>query len=176
MTPPTPAARGSEPTGAELLELERCSRARGSGLSAAALTGVWRLDQLWGKQDANPQASAAALLRGLQATLAIEAGPSCTLQLRNSVQLGPLQLRFLGPGELRGRRPLLVFRFSCWQLTWGQRLLAGGTLAAAAARREPFFALIACGPSASGAAPGQWLAARGRGGGLALWRRAASPG
>jgi len=171
-TPPPLPPAAPLPGGPELLELERRSRRQGAGIGSAELAGEWRLDQLWGKRDAAPQPGAAALLRGLGACLAIRlesdpAGGSATLQLRNSVQLGPLQLRFLGPGDLRGRRPLLVFRFERWQLLWGERLLAGGTLARPAPRREPFFALIACGHGDGG----PWLAARGRGGGLALWRR-----
>jgi hypothetical protein len=177
--PPPPRPPADAPQGAELLELERRSRQLGSGISADQLVGEWRLDQLWSKREASPQEGAAALLRGLQACLAIElreahrGGSGDTpngLQLRNSVQLGPVQLRFLGPGELRGRRPLLVFRFSLWQLVWGERVLASGQLAEPAPRRQPFFALIACSAAAneSGTA---WLAARGRGGGLALWRR-----
>ncbi len=140
---PNPTA----PTGEELLHLERRSRQQGSGIGSAELVGVWQLDQLWGKRDASPQASAAALLRGLQARLSIEADNGGRLQLRNSVQLGPLELRFLG---------------------WGTRVLANGRLAAPERRRRPFFALIACSQAGG---DGAWLAARGRGGGLALWRR-----
>ncbi len=161
---PNPTA----PTGEELLHLERRSRQQGSGIGSAELVGVWQLDQLWGKRDASPQASAAALLRGLQASLSIEADNGGRLQLRNSVQLGPLELRFLGPGVLRGRRPLLEFCFERWQLGWGTRVLANGRLAAPERRRRPFFALIACSQAGG---DGAWLAARGRGGGLALWRR-----
>lgn len=169
---PSPA---EPPGGAALLALERRSRQLGSGISATELMGEWRLDQLWSKREARPQEGAAGLLRGLQASLAIEPGDADSLQqgnglnLRNSVQLGPLQLRFLGPGMLQGRRPLLVFCFTRWQLVWGERVLASGQLAAPAPQRQPFFALIACstGDNASGTA---WLAARGRGGGLALWR------
>ena len=157
---PNPTA----PTGEELLRLERRSRQQGSGIGSAELVGVWQLDQLWAKRDASPQASAAALLRGLQARLSIEADNGGGLQLRNSVQLGPLELRFLGPGVLRGRRPLLEFGFERWQLGWGTRVLTSGRLAAPEPRRRPFFALIAAGEDG-------WLAARGRGGGLALWRR-----
>ena len=161
---PNPTA----PTGEELLRLERRSRQQGSGIGSAELVGVWQLDQLWAKRDASPQASAAALLRGLQARLSIEADNGGGLQLRNSVQLGPLELRFLGPGVLRGRRPLLEFGFERWQLGWGTRVLTSGRLAAPEPRRRPFFALIACSQAGG---DGAWLAARGRGGGLALWRR-----
>lgn len=183
MTTPPPA---EPPHGAALLALERRSRQLGSGISATQLLGEWRLDQLWSKREAIAQEGAAAVLRGLQACLAIEladadavnnsqqVGDSLRLRnglhLRNSVQLGPVQLRFLGPGALRGRRPLLVFHFSLWQLVWGERVLASGQLAEPAPQRQPFFALIACSAEANAGNPA-WLAARGRGGGLALWRR-----
>ena len=163
-TPPPPAC----PDGPALLQLEGQSRRRGSGLSASELQGSWLLDQLWSRSGARPMAGAAGLLRSLGACLAITPDQAGGLQLRNSVQLGPLQLRFLGPGELRGRRPLLVFRFERWELAWGERLLRAGRLAAPAPQRLPFFALIAARISGEG---NSWLAARGRGGGLALWRR-----
>jgi hypothetical protein len=175
--PPADPAEGlpaDPPDGAALLTLERRSRQLGSGISADHLVGEWRLDQLWSKREARPQESAAALLRGLQACLAIEPGDADavpnSLRLQNSVQLGPVQLRFLGPGELRGRRPLLVFHFSLWQLVWGERVLASGQLAEPAPQRQPFFALITSSAAADASNPA-WLAARGRGGGLALWRR-----
>lgn len=155
----------SPPAAAALLEQERHCRRHGSGLTAAELIGPWRLDQVWGRRDAQPQPAASALLRGLRASLAIAAGAEGALRLRNSVELGALHLRFEGPGELRGRRPLLAFWFEGWQLLLAGRVLLQGRLAAPEPRRWPFFALIACGS-------GQWLAARGRGGGLALWRRA----
>lgn len=196
--PPTdPAERhlADPPDGAALLALERRSRLLGSGISTAQLVGAWRLDQLWSKQEAQRQEGVAALLRGLQACLAIELGdagepapllpsssaPSSSapsgsgpLQLRNSVQLGPVQLRFLGPGALRGRRPLLVFHFRRWQVLWGERVLASGQLTAPAPQRQPFFALIACQATDNGHGTA-WLAARGRGGGLALWQRQPKP-
>jgi hypothetical protein len=154
-----------------LLALERRSRSHGSGVTAADLAGAWRFDRLWSRRGAEPQPAAAALLRGLQACLVIEAGDAGQLSLCNSVRLGVLQLRFEGPGELRGRRPLLVFRFDRWQLLVAGRVLLQGSLAPPPERRQPFFALIGQGRTeAAGQSATHWLAARGRSGGLALWR------
>jgi len=89
------------------------------------------------------------------------------LALSNAVNLGPLELRFRGAGQLVGRRPLLQFSFQQLQVSLGGRLLIQRELSAPAARRLPFFALIARDPSG-------WLAARGRGGGLAVWTLAAA--
>jgi hypothetical protein len=64
-------------------------------------------------------------------------------------------------------RPLLVFRFELLELQLAGRTLLRRPLPAPEPQRLPFFALIA--RDSSG-----WLAARGRGGGLALWRLAAA--
>jgi len=63
---------------------------------------------------------------------------------------------------------LLLFSFDRLQLCLGGWRLVERSLPEPAAQRMPFFALIH--RDASG-----WLAARGRGGGLALWRRADDP-
>lgn len=163
-----------------LLEQERRSRREGSGLSQAALIGSWRLERIWGKGSLRPAAFGAALLRGLSARLQLapddgaDAG-SETMRMVNSVRLGALELRFDGVGRLQGRRPLLVFSFDRLRLLLGGLVLIERALPAPDPLRRPFFALIAAegpGPGepnrSTGAATG-WLAARGRGGGLALW-------
>ncbi len=157
----------SVPDGDAILELERRSRSQGSGLTAPQLEGAWLLSRLWSRQQARPLA-AAALLRPLAATLELHPGSDGALAVTNSVQLGRLQLRFDGAGELRGRRPLLLFWFERLQLRWGERLLLQKALQRPEPRALPFFALIATGQQGDGA----WLVARGRGGGLALWQKA----
>jgi hypothetical protein len=150
-----------------VLALERRSRRQGSGLTRETLQGCWRLDQLWSKRQASPEAAAATLLRGLQATLAISPSSGGDgLAVLNSVQLGALKLCFSGEGNLRGQRPLLEFWFTQLEIRVGNRTLWQQAIAGPPeARKRPFFALIAReGDGASG-----WLLARGRGGGLALW-------
>lgn len=171
--PPVTPASPNPPDGEALQQLERQARTRGSGVGAGALPGRWRLQLVWPRRGGPPQATASALLRALEACLEIgEAGADGQLPLRNSVALGPLELSFEGEGQLTGRRPLLRFWFRRWQLRLAERPLLGGALARPAERSLPFFALIALGRAANGdAGDGDWLAARGRGGGLALWRR-----
>ena len=154
------------PTGVELLELERQVRQGGSGLRAPELLGCWRLDQVWPKGSPRPSAFSGSLLRAVQARLEISAPVAEEeLSLSNAVTLGPLELRFRGVGRLVGSRPLLQFSFQELQLSLGGRVLLRRALPEPARQRLPFFALIARDPSG-------WLAARGRGGGLALWRLA----
>jgi hypothetical protein len=156
----------SEPDAAAILELERHSRTQGSGLDGEALRGCWRLQRLWDRQ-ARPMQAAAALLRPLAASLSLTPDGNGGLAVRNSVGLGSLELRFEGGGELRGRRPLLVFWFDRLELRLGGRRLWQRPLARPAERSLPFFALIASRQEGHEA----WLVARGRGGGLALWWR-----
>lgn len=152
-------------TGAELLDRERRVRQHGTGLQASDLLGCWRLDQVWPKGSPRPSVFSGSLLRAVQARLEIAAAEADegALALCNAVSLGPLELRFRGVGRLRGSRPLLQFSFQQLQLSLGGRVLVQRTLPSPAPQRLPFFALIGCDPSG-------WLAARGRGGGLALWR------
>ena len=167
------------PDAQQLLERERHRRQAGSGVNLAALIGSWRLERIWSKGSLRPAQFGAALLRGLSARLqlapdeaAAEAGG---LRLVNSVRLGALELRFEGVGRLQGRRPLLVFRFDRLRLLLGGRVLMERALPPPDPLRRPFFALIASerpGPGELAPLMGSslgWLAARGRGGGLALW-------
>jgi hypothetical protein len=163
------------PSGDELQALEQVARRQGSGLESEDLTGLWRLERVWSRGQRQPSPLAGVALRALGASLRIEAernsGPDTApkphpgLKLTNAVQLGPLELRFQGPGWLEGRRPLLRFQFDQLEIRAGQRLLLQRSLPAPDPRRGAFFALIASG------AEGRWLAARGRSGGLAVWRR-----
>jgi len=155
------------PTGEQLLALEQRVRHGGTGLSGADLDGCWQLDQVWPKGSRRPASFSGLLLRGLGARLEIKARGE-SLQLCNAVKLGVLELRFSGPGHLLGSRPLLAFSFETLELLLAGRVLLQRSLPAPAPRRQPFFALIARDPAG-------WLAARGRGGGLALWQRQPDP-
>lgn len=156
------AAVIDQPDGATLVAFERQARQQGSGIEALGLEGTWMLQCVWSKGSLRPSPFSNWGLRGLRARLQIDRTTSHSLQITNAVTLGPVELRFRGEGNLAGRRPLLIFGFNSMELTaWGQTLLQR-QLPSPAPRRQPFFALIR--RDASG-----WLAARGRGGGLALW-------
>ena len=148
--------------GDDLLSREQQARRQGSAISATDLIGCWQLQTLWPKGQRNANALNGWLLRSLGACLDISLEADRGLRLRNAVSLGPLALQFSGAGTLKGRRPLLSFHFEQVRLTLGAITLLQRSLPAPAANRQPFFALIHRHPSG-------WLAARGRGGGLALW-------
>jgi len=158
------------PTGQQLLTLEAQVRQPGTILTSGDLLGSWQLQQVWPKGSSSVNALSSALLRSLGARLLIgNAEPGCAesgspaFTIGNSVRFGALELRFEGCGNLIGKRPLLQFSFSRLKLCLGPAVLLERRLPAMPTTRLPFFALIARDPSG-------WLAARGRGGGLALWR------
>ena len=164
------------PDAEALLELERRCRYLGTSLDADDLLGHWQLEQTWPKGQSQPATASSWLLRLLAAELRIEAGPSPDqLQVFNRVSLGALSLQFSGQGQLRGRRPLLAFWFERVQLQLGSLSLLDRAITKPDTTKLPFFALIGRGQgwNREGLAAREWLAARGRGGGLALWCLAA---
>lgn len=144
------------------------SRHRGSGLGLEGICGSWKVWQIWDRRN-KPLPLSGRTLRALDGTLEIQSTGEGQLALVNSVTCGLLRVCFTGPGELKLKRPLLVFHFNTIQLRLAGRPIVSGRLPAPPERKEPFFALIATGNTTSGLT---WLAARGRGGGLALWLRA----
>lgn len=150
------------PSGEALLQEEQRVRRQGTGIEATELIGTWQLDQIWPKGQQRPAQFSAQVLRWLGAQLQISTAAN-QLQLRNAVRLGLVELRFEGPGSLQGRRPLLQFHFDQMQLWLAGRCVFSKPLPEPSPQKLPFFALIQRDPSG-------WLAARGRGGGLACWR------
>lgn len=155
------------PDGPSLRSLELQSRHCGSGVGSAELIGTWRVWQVWDRKSQQPSRTSGAL-RALAATLVIQRVSEAELSLINSISFAALKLCFSGPGQLRQKRPLLMFHFIKMQLSVAGQAVLTLSLPLPAKEKEPFFALIATGQSATGLA---WLAARGRGGGLALWVR-----
>jgi hypothetical protein len=155
------------PSGQDLRALERESRKVGSHVHRDILLGEWKLVEIWGRTNREPSSLSGEILRALRATLQISASGHQDLLLINSIELLGIKISFQGPGRLVQKRPLLCFHFQRLQLQ-----VAGSTLFSiplpqpSTSREEPFFALISSKQTETGLT---WIAARGRGGGLALW-------
>ncbi|MEB3319286.1 MAG: hypothetical protein VKO39_14250 [Cyanobacteriota bacterium] len=158
------------PEASSLQALELRSRRQGSGLGRDDLLGDWRLERVWSKGRSQPSQAAGGVLRALTARLGIHLAADGGMLLSNSIALGPLKLCFDGTAALQGRRPLLMFQFHTLRLSVAEHTLWTRSLPMLAKGQAPFFALIASQPTGHGP---RWLAARGRGGGLALWLREA---
>ena len=151
-----------------ILALEQTARSQGSEIQPTSLEGVWRLKQTWTREGNRPSPGTDPLLRSLGAQFSLSSS-SDGWTIVNQVMLGALRLRFEGPARLSGPRPLLLFHFRTVELTLGSITLLNRSIPEPPSQRQPFFALIAT------SANGQWLTARGRGGGLALWMKSALP-
>ncbi len=92
------------------------------------------------------------------------------LNVTNQVTIGLIQLKFTGPARYEGKKNLLGFDFTQLAVqVAGQQVYSGAVPSSRANQkfkdisigRLPFFAFFAVTPS--------FIAARGRGGGLAIW-------
>jgi len=162
---------------AALLALERDTKRGKQSLPLESLLGTWRLCFSAGKkakfQSGEPVGSGfyvpkLAIAR-ISFTCPVESEPS--LAIANELHVGPLAVRFTGPARYPGQKNLLVFDFTylqvrCFGLTVyrgevGSKKRAGQSFADTAIAKLPFFAFFT--------ATDDYIAARGRGGGLAIW-------
>ncbi len=148
-----------------------------------ALVGEWRL---WFVAPCKPQLKASVvqgkgfyLPQWVAAQIAFTPGAATSdlntapLEIGNQLQLGPLQVQFTGPAQPLGKKNLLTFDFTHIKIMLlGHRVYSGEfgsgkaratDVSAPAIAKLPFFVFFCVGES--------FIAARGRGGGLALWVR-----
>lgn len=94
-------------------------------------------------------------------------------EITNSLQLGFLQFKLTGPARYVGKKNLLAFDFTCMELSLFSRTIYNGGFRGGKLKntdfyeqsitKAPFFAFFLI--------TKDFIAARGRGGGLALWVR-----
>ena len=165
---------------AALLLLEKAAKAQRIRYPFSALAGQWRLCCTTGvrkrKQGGINLGKGFYLPKFAPATLGFEPTPDSnkvTGQISNQIQLGRLKLRFIGPARYEAKQNLLAFDFTEFQFWGGDRLLFKKGFRGGQAKIEafgdlpiaklPFFAFFLV--------TEDMIAARGRGGGLALWIR-----
>ncbi len=151
----------------ELLALEILAKKSGSGIELDSIIGLWKFTSVWKKQTDKEDSLSSGLLRLFSARLEIHKNESSegfpSLSIVNAIEFGSLSIRFVGLGGLRGPQPLLPFFFESIELKLGSATLLKRSLDVPDQKNMPFFALI------GKAENGEWLSARGRGGGIALW-------
>lgn len=171
----TQAASGQERPSSQalvaaLLAIEKQSRRERSPCTLAQLQGEWRLRFVTG----GARSRGGFYLPGwLQVTIRYQPQTQTAGRVENRVACGPLQLTVAGPIQLHAPRSVLAFDFTQVRLQAFARALYAGPLrggpaseaefARASLAKQAFFTYFWVGP--------QGIAARGRGGGLALWGR-----
>ena len=84
-------------------------------------------------------------------------------EIKNSINLGLLNITFVGRAELKGLRPLLAFYFEEFKISISSFSIFNRELKKPKDKKMPFFSLVGISTQDG------WLCARGRGGGLAIW-------
>ncbi len=154
----------------ELLELERTAKREGSGIDFDSLIGCWRFVSVCKKGTNQEDFIASSMLQTFSARLDLKECQNnenaLHFDLTNSIRFGLLSIKFVGTGYLKGEQPLLPFLFERIELKLGDAVLLSRVLNNIVEEKErPFFAFIAIGEH------GEWLSARGKGGGLAVWSK-----
>ena len=178
----TPSA--GQPAAAEvveaLLQMEKAAKQAKTRYTYAQLLGGWRLGFVTGTKRVRQRAGIALgagrfLPRWVKIQLAYAPAESATDRgtVQNSVRLGLLQLTLSGPTQFWPKANILAFDFTRMNVSLaGLKLydgkIRGGTDANArfyekTVKEQPFFTYFLI--------DDRCIAARGRGGGLALWTR-----
>lgn len=162
-----------------LLEAERTAKQQKLVYPFPPLLGHWRLCFATGTRKAQKRGGI-VLGRGwyvpkiAQAQISFAAPASANLgEIENQAQIGSLALKFTGPCKYLGKKNLLAFDFTQIQVrVFGRNIYSGNVrggkaetedFAEQAIAKLPFFAFFLV--------TEDFIAARGRGGGLAIWVR-----
>ncbi len=151
----------------EIKNLEIISKKDGSGIGYEDLIGTWKFNSVWKRGSDEIDNISSSILQVLSATLELKKTNSqdnvVDYQIKNSVSFGILSIIFRGQASLKGERPLLPFFFENLIINIGNFTLVNKPLKKPEEKQMPFFSLIAI------CKENNWMCARGRGGGLAIW-------
>lgn len=161
---------------AALLTLEKQAKQSKQSIPLESLLGTWQLCFSAGKkakfQSGEPVGGGFYMPKLAIARIAFiyDTVPDHELRIANELHAGPLTIRFTGPARYPDQKNLLTFDFthlqvSCFGLTLYQGAVGNkrtdSSFQETAIAKLPFFAFFA--------ATEDYIAARGRGGGLAIW-------
>ena len=151
----------------EIKNLESISKKDGSGIGYEDLIGTWKFNSVWKKGSKEIDNISSSILQVLSAKLELKKTNSqnniVDYEIKNSVSFGILSIIFCGQASLKGPRPLLPFFFENLIINIGNFTLVNKPLKKPEEKQMPFFSLIAISKEKN------WMCARGRGGGLAIW-------
>lgn len=169
---------------AALLELEKTVKQTRQSIPLEWLLGTWQLCFSAGKKakylSGQPVGSGFYVPRIAIAQISFtpDATNPSRLTVANKLRVGPLHIRFTGPARYPGQKNLLAFDFTHLTVRGFGLPLYQGDIAVKKYQEQsfeemkiaklPFFAFFA--------ATADYIAARGRGGGLAIWVRSTVSG
>ena len=151
----------------EILGLEKIANKDGSGINYDELISNWKFQYVWKKGSNSIDNISSSLLQVLSARLELSKSESkdesTAFEIKNSIKFGILSIVFLGKAFLKGKRPLLYFYFKNLNIKVGGFNIIRRSIEETKPNKMPFFSLIAIDKKK------EWLCARGKGGGLAIW-------
>ena len=150
----------------EIKNLESISKKDGSGICFEDLIGIWKFNYVWKKGAEEIDNISSSILQVLSAQLELKNNSSqnnIDFKIKNSISFGILSIVFCGQASLKGSRPLLLFFFENLVINIGNFTLLKKNLKKPEKNQMPFFSLISINKK------NNWMCARGRGGGLAIW-------
>ena len=151
----------------EIKNLETISKKGGSGIRYEDLIGTWKFNSVWKKGSEEIDNISSSILQVLSAKLELKKNNSqdnsFDFRLKNSISFGILSIIFCGQASLKGPIPLLPFFFENLIINLGNFTLVNKPLKKPEEKQMPFFSLIAISKE------NNWMCARGKGGGLAIW-------
>lgn len=162
-----------------LLQAEKAAKQQRCVYPLTSLLGKWRLCFATGTKKARKRGGI-VLGKGFYvpqltpAQISFSASASDEkAEVGNQVQLGSLRLKLTGPARYVGKKNLMAFDFTHFQVSLFDRVVYRGQMRGGKAQavdfyqqsiaKQPFFAFFLV--------TEDFIAARGRGGGLALWIR-----
>jgi len=152
----------------ELKLLEKNSQKNGSGIVYEELLGIWKFQYVWGKESDEIKNIPSSILQVLSAKLELKKKnkeDQLNFEIKNSINFGLLNIIFTGSASLKGLRPLLPFYFDNFKVNIGNFSIINKSIKKPKEKEMPFFSLIGI------SKVDNWMCARGRGGGLAIWIR-----
>jgi len=150
----------------EIKLLEKNSQKNGSGIVYDQLLGIWKFKYVWGKESDEIKNITSSILQVVSARLELTSknkDEQKNYEIKNSIKFGFLNISFIGSAELIGPRPLLSFYFEELKISLSSFLIFNKELKKPEDKNMPFFLLVGI------SIKDNWLCARGKGGGLAIW-------
>ena len=150
----------------ELKLLEKNSQKNGSGIVYEELLGIWKFQYVWGKESDEIKNISSSILQVLSAKLELKKKnkeDQLNFEIKNSINIGLLKIIFIGSAEVKGLRPLLTFYFEELKISISDFAIFNKELKKPEDKKMPFFSLVGI------STKDNWLCARGRGGGVAIW-------
>lgn len=150
----------------EIKQFEKNSQKQGSGITYEDLLGIWKLKFVWKQNSDDIDNLSSSILQVLSAKLELSnenVEDIINFKINNSINFGLLDFIFSGKASLKGPRPILFFYFEDFKVNIGKFSILKKSLKRPEEKKFPFFSLIFLSKKDN------WMCARGRGGGLAIW-------